>query len=176
MEVGMIKITRQSKLSVILVAGFFISGLVEAKMQANDIWSFVTQMSSSVKSLSVQAIHNAPMAFTLKSQNEYINFYSADRVRLNDASLISDIELRLSKTPDGMAPFLSFSPQGKCITLNDIKEHYQAIRLTDYPRGQSENELTSYTSSPDANGQVITFSFTAKNPDCLSRVIITTDD
>ncbi|PXV75863.1 hypothetical protein C7433_103618 [Pantoea sp. PNA 03-3] len=176
MGVGMIKITRQSKLSVMLLAGFFISGLVEAKMQANDIWSFVAQMRSSVKSLSVQAIHNAPLAFKLKGQNEYINFYRADGIRLNDALLINDIELRLSKSPDGMAPFLSFSPQGKCITLNEIKNHYQTIRLTDYPRGQSENELTSYTSPPDANGQVITFSFTAKNPDCLSRVIITSEE
>ena len=177
MEVGMIKITRQSKLAIMLLAGFFlINGLVEAKMQANDIWSFVAQMRSNVKSLSVQNIHNAPLAFTLQRQNEYINFYRADQVRLKDTLLINDIELRLSKTSDGMAPFFSFSPQGKCITLNEIKKHYQAIRLTDYPRGQSEHELTSYTSSPDTNGQVITFSFTVKNPDCLSRVIITTEE
>lgn len=77
-------------------------------MQANDIWSFVAQMRSNVKSLSVQNIHNAPLAFTLQSQNEYINFYRADQVRLKDNLLINDIELRLSKTSDGMAPFLVF--------------------------------------------------------------------
>ncbi|WP_367143903.1 hypothetical protein [Pantoea stewartii] len=176
MAVGMIKITRKSKLTIMLLVGFFISGLVEAKMQANDIWSFVTQMRSNVESLSVQTLHKAPMTFTLQNQNEYINFYRAQQVRLKDTLLINDIELRLSKTSDGMAPFFSFSPQGKCITLNVIKKHYQTLRLTDYPRGQSEHELISYTSSPDTNGQVITFSFTAKNPDCLIRVIITTEE
>ncbi|MGJ0478749.1 hypothetical protein [Pantoea agglomerans] len=172
----MIKIIRQSKMFILLMAGFMLSGIVEAKMQKEDIWGFVAQMSTSIKNLSVERIHQAPLPFTLKNHNEYINFYQANPVKLHDASTITDIELRLSKTSGGMAPFLSFAPQGKCISLDEVKEHYQSVKLTDYPRGQSENEVTSYTSSPDGNGQFITFSFSAKNPDCLSKIIITADE
>lgn len=68
---------------------------------------------------------------------------------------------------------LSFSPDGKCTTLDDVRKQYPGVKLSDYPRGQSENEVTSYTSAPEVDGQVITFSFTVKNPDCLSKVIIT---
>jgi len=81
--------------------------------------------------------------------------------------------LRVSKSSGGMAPFLSFSPDGKCTTLDDVRKQYPGVKLSDYPRGQSENEVTSYTSAPEVDGQVITFSFTVKNPDCLSKVIIT---
>jgi hypothetical protein len=176
MGAGMIKIIRQSKVFILLMAGFMLSGIVEAKMQKEDIWGFVTKMSTSIKNLSVERIHHVPLAFTLKSQNEYINFYQANPVKLQDASEITDIELRLSKTSDGMPPFLSFIPHGKCLSLDDVKKHYQSVKLTDYPRGQSENEVTSYTSSPDINGQVITFSFSAKNPDCLNEIIITADE
>jgi hypothetical protein len=58
---------------------------------------------------------------------------------------ITAIELRLSKDNDGMAPLLNFSPSGQCITLDTVKKHYPQLRLTDYPRGRSENEVTSYT-------------------------------
>lgn len=145
-------------------------------MQKEDLWDFVTQMSTSIKNLSVERIHQAPLAFTLKNQNEYINFYQANPVQLQDASTITDIDLRLSKTSGDMAPFLSFATQGKCISLYDVKERYQSVKLTDYPQGQSENEVTSYTSSSDVNGQFITFSFSAKNPHCLSKIIITADE
>ncbi|WP_455819483.1 hypothetical protein [Pseudomonas cerasi] len=172
----MIKITRQSKMFILLMAGFMLSGIVEAKMKKEDIWGFVTQMSTSIKTLAVERMHQAPLTFTLKNQNEYINFYQANPVKLQGYSTITDIDLRLSKTSGGMAPFLSFAPQGKCISLDDVKEHYQSVKLTDYPRGQSENEVTSYTSSPDVNGQLITFSFSAKKPDCLSKIMITADE
>lgn len=153
-----------------------LGGIVEAKMQKEDVWDFVTQMSTSIKNLSVERIDQAPLTFTLKNQNEYINFYQANPIKLQDASMMTDLELRLSKTSGAMAPFLSFTPQGKCISLDDVKKHYQSVKLTDYPRGQSENEVTSYTSSPDVNGQLITFSFSAKNADCLSKIIITADE
>jgi len=85
----MIKIIRQSKVFILLMAGFMLSGIVEAKMQKEDIWGFVTKMSTSIKNLSVERINHVPLAFTLKSQNEYINFYQANPVKLQDASEIS---------------------------------------------------------------------------------------
>jgi hypothetical protein len=106
-------------------------------------------------------------------QNEYINFYNADDIKLADGANITAIELRLSKDNGDMAPLLNFSPSGQCITLDTVKKRYPQLRLTDYPRGRSENEVTSY--SPNMNGQKVSFSFTVKNPDCLDSVVISAE-
>lgn len=171
-RISMKKTTHQRK-SILLILSFFLfSGFAEAKMQNKDMWSFIPQLSASLKSLSVKDLTQFPLALTLETQNDYINIYQANSIKLEDDAKMTDIELRVSKSPRGSAPFLSFSSVGRCTTLDDVRKHYPGVKLSDYPRGQSENEVTSYLSPPDVDGQVITFSFAVKNPDCLSKVII----
>lgn len=144
-------------------------------MQKQDLWQFIKEMSASLKTLTVTRLTDATLSFKLTKQNEYINFYSADDIKLADGTSITAIDLRLSKESDGMAPLLNFSPAGQCITLDTVKKHYPQLTLTDYPRGRSENEVTSYTAPKDMNGQKVSFSFTAKKPDCLGGVSISAD-
>ena len=136
---------------------------------------FISGMSASLKTLSVTTLSNAPLSFKMTRQNEYINFYNADDIKLADGTNITAIELRLSKDNDGMAPLLNFSPSGQCITLDTVKMHFPQLVLTDYPQGRSENEVTSYTAPKDSNGQKVSFSFTVKNPHCLGSVVISAD-
>ena len=133
---------------------------------------FISGMSASLRSLSVTSLSNAPLSFKITRQNEYINFYNADDIKLADGTNITAIGLRLSKQNDGMAPLLNFSPSGQCITLDTVKMHFPQLVLTDYPQGRSENEVTSYTAPKDSNGQKVSFSFTVKKPDCLDSVVI----
>lgn len=144
-------------------------------MQKQDLWQFIAEMSTSLKTLSVSTLSDAPLSFRLTKQNEYINFYIADDVKLADGTNITAIDLRLSKESGGMAPLLNFSPFGQCITLDTVKKHYPQLTLTDYPRGRSENEATSYTAPKDMNGQKVSFSFTVKKTDCLGTVVISAD-
>ncbi|CAM7058469.1 hypothetical protein ENASMMO064B1_20880 [Enterobacter asburiae] len=136
---------------------------------------FISGMSASLKTLSVTTLSNAPLSFKMTRQNEYINFYNADDFKLDDGTSITEIGLRLSKDNGDMAPLLNFSPSGQCITLDTVKNHYPQLTLTDYPRGSSENEVTSYTAPKDMNGQKVSFSFTVKNPDCLDSVVISAE-
>ncbi len=136
---------------------------------------FISGMSASLKTLSVTTLSNAPLSFKMTRQNEYINFYNADDFKLDDGTSITEIGLRLSKDNGGMAPLLTFSPSGQCITLDAVKKSYPQLVLTDYPRGRSENEVTSYTAPEDMNGQKVSFSFTVKNPDCLGSVVISAE-
>lgn len=170
------KINRQHNIrAIVLLLSVLISGVADARVQAIDIWDFISQMNPVVKNLSVDDVNSAPLAFKLINQNEYINFYQVrEKVKLEDASTITDIELRLSKTSGGMAPFLRFSLNGKCFTLSDVKKHYHDAKLSNYPRGDSENETTGYTSFSDMDKHEITFSFNQKTPICLSNVTITT--
>lgn len=164
-----------SKAGAVLIA-LLTTGMAGGDAQKKDLWLFISGMSASLKTLSVTTLSNAPLSFKMTRQNEYINFYNADDIKLADGTNITAIELRLSKDNNGMAPLLNFSPSsGQCITLDTVKKHYPQLTLTDYPRGRSENEVTSYTARKDMNGQKVSFSFTVKNPHCLGSVVISAD-
>ncbi|MGX9837085.1 hypothetical protein ACH32B_14000 [Enterobacter dykesii] len=163
-----------SKAGAVLIA-LLTTGMAGGDAQKKDLWMFISGMSASLKTLSVTTLSNAPLSFKMTRQNEYINFYNADDIKLADGTNITAIGLRLSNDNDGMAPLLNFSSSDQCITLDTVKKRYPQLRLTDYPRGHSENEVTSYTARKDMNGQNVSFSFTVKNPHCLGSVIISAD-
>ncbi|HBI11054.1 MAG TPA: hypothetical protein DDY57_13115 [Franconibacter pulveris] len=143
-----------------------------ADMRPNSLWDFITTMRSSLADINVATLNRAPLKFQLDFQNEYINFYRADDVAFFAAGKVTDIELRLSRDPQEKTLLWVSHWQGACLTLNDIKQHYPVLTITDTPRGHSENEVTSYTTPAGASGEAVTFSFTAKAPDCLSDIII----
>jgi len=151
------------------------TGMAEERGQPQNIWQFIPAASSAIKSLSIDNLDGSLLTLRLSNENEYINFYTAEPVKLADGLLISAIELRLSKNRPGIPPLLVFSPSNQCITPATVKEHYHDLSMTDYPRGRSENEVTSFSTPADINGQKISFSFTVKDPDCLARVVIVGD-
>lgn len=157
------------------IAMLLCTGIAEGSLLQQNIWQFIPAASSAIKNLSINDVDNALLTFRLSSENEYIHFYTAEPVKLADGLLISSIELRLSKNRQGMSPLLIFSPSNQCITLTSVKEHYHDLSMTDYPRGHSENEVTSFSTPADINRQKISFSFTVKDPDCLARVVIAGD-
>lgn len=162
---------RVIKAGAVLVA-LFAMGMPEGHATKKDLWMFIAEMSASLRTLSNTSVNDLPLQFTLTKDNEYIHFYHADDVRLADDMRITGIDLRVSKERDGMAPLLNFSPSGLCITLDAVKKHYPELVLTDYPRGRSGNEVTSYTAPEDMNGQKASFSFSVNKPDCLDSVVI----
>jgi hypothetical protein len=98
-----------SKAGAVLIA-LLTTGMAGGDAQKKDLWMFISGMSASLKTLSVTTLSNAPLSFKMTRQNEYINFYNADDIKLADGTNITAIELRLSKDNDGMAPLLNFSP------------------------------------------------------------------
>ncbi|WP_436908401.1 hypothetical protein [Enterobacter kobei] len=163
-----------SKAGAVLIA-LLTTGMAEGGAQKQDLWKFISEMSTSLRSLSVTSLSNAPLSFKITRQNEYINFYNADDFKLDDGTSITEIGLRLSKDNGDMAPLLNFSPSDQCITLDTVKMRFPQLVLTDYPQGRSENEVTSYTAPKDSNGQKVSFSFTVKKPDCLDSVVISAE-
>jgi hypothetical protein len=168
----MIRHIRVNKLKFMFFAFLFMVSNSEANMKSNDIWGFITDIKVPTLNLTVQNVNSFPVALRLIKTNEYTHFYQATSFELKDGSTVSDIDVRLSKDRNDHGPFLSFTWSGQCISLDTVKKHYPELRLTDVPRGRSENEVTSHTTPADKQGQEITFSFAETQPDCLHRVII----
>ncbi|ELY4128882.1 hypothetical protein ACU9IM_003994 [Cronobacter malonaticus] len=151
-------------------------GGVSASTPSASLWQFIGAMRSSLADINVATLNHAPLAFQLDSQNEYINFYRAKDVVFTAAGKLTDIELRLSRDPQEKTLLFISHWQGRCLTLNDVKQHYPELTITDTPRGHSQNEVTSYTTPAGASGEAVTFSFSAKTPDCLNDVIISREN
>ncbi|QNQ18355.1 hypothetical protein HF650_00355 [Kosakonia sp. SMBL-WEM22] len=143
-----------------------------ADMRPHSLWDFISTMRKSLADTNVATLNRLPVTFWLKDQNEYINFYGAENVAFSAAGRATGIELRLSRDPHEKTVMFMFHWRGECLTRSEIKKHYPMLTITDTPRGHSLDEVTSYTTPAGASGESVTFSFTAKMPDCLSDVII----
>ncbi|ELY3545923.1 hypothetical protein SMX40_004308 [Cronobacter turicensis] len=154
-----------------LITMLMISG-ASANTPSASLWTFIAEMRSSLTDITLVTLNSVPLKFQLDSQNEYFNFYRAEDVAFTASGKLTDIELRLSRDPHEKTLLFISHWQGRCLTLNEIKQHYPLLTITDTPRGHSENEVTSYTTPAGASGEAVTFSFTAKAPDCLNDVII----
>lgn len=108
---------------------------------------------------------------TLKNQNQYTLFYASAGPQLNNNLRIANIDFRVP-TP-GASPrgsFLVLSLEGKgCITLEDVKQHYADLTLSQVPHGHSLEEETGYRTT--FNHWKLAFGFKEKRPECLASVV-----
>jgi hypothetical protein len=100
-------------------------------------------------------------------KDEYAAFFDAKDIKFADGGRISNVDLRLP-TKAGHPGFLVLSIDGTCITLDDVRQHYGELAITDVPRGTSVHEVTSHTATL-AWGE-LSFSFPESNRNCLIRV------
>ena len=88
-------------------------------------------------------------------------------VGLADGVVVEMIDLRVR--PEESHPgFLVLRVAGTCISLDEVRARYGTLAITDRPRGRSLDEVTSFTTIQPWGK--LTFSFTVRNPDCLSSV------
>lgn len=167
----MINHLRQQKFSICIAVALLITAPAEAKIPTKNLWDFIVYIKAATQHLTVDSVSQYPLSLTLNNQNEYVNFYQADAVLLDDGNQIDDIDVRLRRIPKEQSAFISFSFKGQCITLAQVRQHYSSLKITDTPRGHSLYEVTSHTAAV-GNGQEVTFSFAEIHPDCLSRVVI----
>ncbi|WP_354690869.1 hypothetical protein [Phytobacter sp. RSE-02] len=167
----MTKITRLNKACAIIFANLLMTGVVEAKMQNEDLWQFISHLSTSVKTVNVNTINRFALPVTEVSQNDNFVFYTSDAVKLASGATLSAFDLRVNKKTNSKVLF-AFDYAGQCVSLGEVRQHYAKMDITDTPRGHSVHEVTSHTAAI-GDGQEVTFSFAETNPDCLSSVVIT---
>lgn len=174
---GMIK-NMPTKILTLTLSLFTLSfhSAAGAPVKNKELWHFIDDMQKKTRTLTTSSIKRIIPPFTIKSENEYTAFYSSEDVALTGKIKISHLDLRVSKDEKAAPAFLSFEVTGDCITLDDVKEHYSNLRLTDYPRGESPEEKTYYTTGNNPYGQYISFGFTAKEQQCLSQVVLDSDE
>lgn len=155
---------------LLLVSLLSVNTSFAASVNNADLWRFIEDINDATGQLTVSNVDRFPLALRRISHNEYVEFYRAEPVRLAEDLVLTDFDVRLSKTRKTSA-LLSFGLRGRCLPLGVIKQRYRGLIITQTPRGHSLEETTSYTWTDKAHHQ-ISFLFTERNPDCLHEVVI----
>ncbi|MFT4067143.1 MAG: hypothetical protein QM685_20535 [Paraburkholderia sp.] len=100
-------------------------------------------------------------------QNTAFQFYTGGPVTLTDGVIISDVDLRI-RHRSGHPGFLVLNVGGNCIHPDEVRAHYGKLKITDYPRGNSLDEATSYSVFPEWGK--LSFGFVERNRSCLAYV------
>jgi hypothetical protein len=116
----------------------------------------------------MEALIKIPMR--LVQENEYIKFFEGGPVKLTNDVVIEKVDLRLHKTRPNDQGFIVLNITGACVKLEEIKEQFGMLEMTDSPRGRSLHDVTSYSAM--LSWGRISFSFSEIKPDCLSSIAL----
>ncbi|MGL4861074.1 MAG: hypothetical protein ACRC5A_15360 [Enterobacteriaceae bacterium] len=141
-------------------------------MPQHSIWSLITHLSSALSDPSWKPEQLLSVPLILQNENEYYTIYESEGFPLTDEVSVEKTHLRRKGAPDYEMILFIINLAGKGITLQEIKQHYPKLSITDIPRGRSIYEVTSYSSEPDQHGRVISFNFEERSPEQLKSVVI----
>lgn len=88
-----------------MLIALLTTGMAEGNSEKKDLWAFISQMSASLKTLSVTSLNDMPLHFTYMKNNAYMNLYHADDFKLLEGTSITTIDLRVSKKMMAWLPY-----------------------------------------------------------------------
>ncbi|MDU2940761.1 MAG: hypothetical protein E7B59_16540 [Enterobacteriaceae bacterium] len=135
------------------------------------LWDIMATLRSESAMTRESIARDLSTELTLKNQNQYTLFYAGVGPQLNDNLRIDNIDFRVP-APDASSrgSFLVLTLEGKgCITLHDVKQHYDGLTLSQVPHGHSLEEETGYRTT--FNHWRLAFGFKEKRPECLASVV-----
>ena len=115
----------------------------------------------------LEALLSTTLSETDDTGNDVFQFFKSNRVALQSGVEIANVDLRVKRV--GPHPgFMVLEIGGTCITLDQVRRHYSALKITDTPRGRSLEDATSYTAYLPWGE--LSFSFRELNPECLASI------
>lgn len=134
------------------------------------LWKAIEKLAREMPFTVGEVEHVLGTSLTLKTQTPHMaQWVGAGPVSLGDGLHIIGSSLALG--PDGdfnARSGLSIDLGGTCITLDEVRQQFGALQVTQAPRGHSGNETSVHVSSQPSGR--ISFAFKASEPDCLFRV------
>ncbi|MCL2625299.1 MAG: hypothetical protein FWD46_00585 [Cystobacterineae bacterium] len=159
-------------LAVVLLA---MPGLSHADEKATttptnmSLWQAIDTLSQQIP-FSKQKVETAlatPLSEVDNNSNKLFRFFKSPPIRLAEGIVISNVDLRIKR--EGSHPgFLVLEMDGACLTLEQIRERYSELQITQLPRGRSLEEETSH--SQLLPWGKLSFGFKEKNPKCLASI------
>jgi hypothetical protein len=107
----------------------------------------------------------------VEPSNDAFDFFQGPGFPLDGGSELQKVSLRLGRTNPVIA-LLMLDITGACIQIEEVRQHYPLIEMTERPRGRSLDEAKVF-STTQSWGR-LSFGFRERNPQCLSFVVFAT--
>jgi hypothetical protein len=144
--------------------------VIRQESAMNDLFELIAALQKDIPFTQrrVSETIGAPLQVSVNSGP--VIFYEGGPAHLSDGTIVQNIELRMDKMDRNYPGFIVLSISGKCVTFNELSKHYNKLYISAPPRGRSSDEKTMY--SQEMAWGLISFGFSADNPDCASMVVI----
>lgn len=138
--------------------------------QTQTLWQAIEQLAREMPFTPDKVEQVLGTSMAVKRQTPHVTQWVSDGpVALREGLHISGISLALGPESEFNARSgLDIELGGACIKLDQVRQQFGELKVTQAPRGHSGNETTVLVSSQPWGR--ISFAFTADNPDCLFRV------
>ena len=160
--------------AVLFAAAFVLPGIAaaeDAQTGRVTLWEAVDALAAQVpfSKGNVEATLSLSLRERVVPSNPLFDFFEGAGLRLRDGELVSNVDLRVKKD-DPRIGLLVLSLEGACIRIEDVRARYGALDLTDFSRGRSLDESTSFSTAQ--RWGKLSFGFKERNPDCLAYVVL----
>ena len=157
---------------LLLLSG--LSSTVLAEPGSHNVWQAVDRLRSQTTMTPASVGRDLNTSLTLNTRNDYFLFYQGSGPATGDAVRMGNIDLRVRAAPPHDS-FMVLNIEGTgCITLNEVKQHYGGLTLSQVPHGHSLEEETGYRTT--SNQWSLAFGFAEKRPECLASIVFETVD
>ncbi|CCH00888.1 hypothetical protein FAES_2879 [Fibrella aestuarina BUZ 2] len=132
------------------------------------LWQVVRQLGNQAPFTKEKLEAQLGVPLARKSQNDFFTFFEGGPVKLANGVVIGKIDLRLRHDGQAHPGFLVLTLAGQCVTVPELRQHYNHLSLLDVPRGRSVNEVTSAEATEPWG--TISFALPVTNPTCISTI------
>lgn len=149
----------------------FPQKIMDISMPSKDItiWKMIDLISQQVP-FTKEKLESVTRRFLSKKTGDGpVISFTGHNVPLADDIFIQKIELRQNPNHP-RSGLVVIDVSGRCISVDQLKTNYEKLEITEFPRGKSLDETTTYTSR--FVWGAISFGFKEKNPECLSWIVI----
>ncbi|EPE1852568.1 hypothetical protein ACSG7Z_003297 [Cronobacter dublinensis] len=141
-------------------------------MNQDSLWNTIKALKSvwGKQAEDVSKLLNQPIVRVLPTADD--RFTSAPFTLL-DGTRLSGLDIRLWGNGDRSVSLVSLNVDTPCIMLEQVREHFADVKLSQVPRGHATGQLVSYKTVMDNRGLAWAFGFSAQEPRCLKRITMT---
>lgn len=132
------------------------------------IWSFVKAFSDLIQAQRVSAFPPLLGELRIEQQNEFTTFYTASAIQLDSGERVGAFTIADNRYKNRVSG--RFEISNRCISHEEVKQHYPGWRVISGPRGHSLEEQTLFALTKE--GMTYTFGFAEKAPDCLNSITV----
>lgn len=134
------------------------------------VWQLIEDMQATAFTLAgVEKLLGQSLIEQTQQSTVSFQFFAGQQLALAGNVNVVEIDLRLPRSTTSNPGMLALHLGGECITMQQVRQQFSELDVTDIPRGESPEEATTFTATTAWGG--VSFGFQEKKPDCVGYLV-----